>query len=867
MKFLRKIMIFILFLALFSTVTWALFGGALKNMAVNVRTGAGTTEYSLVTRSPDGKIYALGHRDGPRLVCGTDTGREYDRKIKSGLPESFSAVDIRVTGWGAVLLTLESYDGAAARRGLYYSENGRDFRTLLDVNLSDGDKLSSVSEFDGKLWFFEKNGSTYVCYSFDPSQPEGLKKSGSFNYEGNMLTGIITDSGEAYIAVRGEIAWFDVSGNNGGRLDSSRLHTRLMQAADGFSYIDGGSGSLIVFSCADKTESLLSAMDDLPCPPGDINNLSVVPDGGILVLDGYTKLYSKTPGGGFTDQSSKLYGTAWKSAALLAVIFITLAVLAFCFYHLFCQVRKMYFPIALRSLLTVGLITFLLVSAVSGFYIKPWYTENMRELASSALSAYARYFTHGNRDTATGSIMLSSYGLEGVNIHILTITPDGPRLLMSTSEVYAPRDFSSEQSGSGWFLADCPEALGDYTGVIDDAPCTQTVIKAGKAVYAALEPTGNGAVLVTANGRGAEADIEAFHRWLDLITYALTIITALFCSVTLQSVSNKVGRVIKGVDRLAAGNYSQTVKISTGDEMQALAGAINNLAGLLKKQLTGEHRRSASYLQFLPQQLVSLMGVSKIEEIDKSTTASRDMAVILVWFSFPGDMYQSDPQALFYNINEVINRTSGVVTKNSGTIYDFAYDRYSAVFPSGPSAAVSAAVEIRQGIIALNRERSQRGIQPVTLHVSIDKGNVMMGVVGDDSRMVPTAVSAGLNTSRLLNRLSRTLSANILCTMEVADEAKSYFVRYIGKMLDPDKPIRVYEIVDGDELSARESKEKTQGQFSQGIYSLYSRDFSAAKRMFMDIARHYGGDGIARHYLYLSDKYEKEPPNEVYLSY
>jgi hypothetical protein len=142
----------------------------------------------------------------------------------------------------------------------------------------------------------------------------------------------------------------------------------------------------------------------------------------------------------------------------------------------------------------------------------------------------------------------------------------------------------------------------------------------------------------------------------------------------------------------------------------------------------------------------------------------------------------------------------------------------------------------------------------------------MMGVVGDDSRMVPTAVSAGLNTARMLIRLSRTLDANILCTMSIADEANNYFIRYVGKTYISGNTIRVYEIVDGDEQSVRNEKVEAQNLFSQGVYSLYGRDFSGAKRIFMDIARNYGKDGVTRHYLYISDKYEKEPVDNVLLN-
>jgi len=362
----------------------------------------------------------------------------------------------------------------------------------------------------------------------------------------------------------------------------------------------------------------------------------------------------------------------------------------------------------------------------------------------------------------------------------------------------------------------------------------------------------------------AENNME-LARQIDQVCYALTAAAVLLCAVTLGPVSGRVRRIIRGIDRLALGEYDTPVRMSAGDELSALARHVNNFADTLSKRSLSETKRDNSYMQFVPQQLVSLMGVNTIDEVDRSTATSRDMAVMVVSFGFTGDVYQSDPETLFNNINEVIKRTSGVVAKNGGTIYVFSHESYTAVFPGGVENAISTAVEIRQGIVALNREREGRGAQPVAFCVAIDKGNVMMGIVGDDSRMVPTAVSPGLTTARMLARLCRMLDTNILCTMGVADEAGSYFVRYIGMTEDGSEPFRVYEIVDGDEYSMMSEKEETRQQFSKGVYTLYSRDFSAAKRIFMDIARRHREDGVARYYLYLADKCEKDPAEEVLL--
>ena len=116
-------------------------------------------------------------------------------------------------------------------------------------------------------------------------------------------------------------------------------------------------------------------------------------------------------------------------------------------------------------------------------------------------------------------------------------------------------------------------------------------------------------------------------------------------------------------------------------------------------------------------------------------------------------------------------------------------------------------------------------------------------------------------TSRRLVALAPSLDANILCTALVANAASEYALRYIGKCREDSRELRVYEIYDGDNFETRQAKESSRAVFSAGIYAFYSGDFSQAKRQFMEIARRPGEDGVALHYLYLADRYEKQPPD------
>ncbi|MDR2615441.1 MAG: HAMP domain-containing protein [Oscillospiraceae bacterium] len=335
---------------------------------------------------------------------------------------------------------------------------------------------------------------------------------------------------------------------------------------------------------------------------------------------------------------------------------------------------------------------------------------------------------------------------------------------------------------------------------------------------------------------------------------AATVIVALFM---LRGVRRAVRKTTAAVRELAAGGSGAHVNQFSGDELGALALAINSFAKDYSKTTQGARRRDESYMKFIPSRLVQLMGVDSIGEVDKNTALARVMAVLAVRFKLPETARGADAKGLFTQINEVITRCAEFVHKNGGVIYNFYHDGYEAVFSGAASDAVSAAVAIRQDIYAFNKERATSGEPPVALYTAVDMGEVMMGVVGDESRLAPAAVSVCLNSARYLAELAERLEAGVLCTIDVAPEVEAYAQRYIGKYAKTGSK-RVYEIFDGDAQETRAAKEKTRVQFAEGIYLLYARDFSGAKRIFMDIVRQSSADGASKFYLFLADRLEKD---------
>ena len=336
----------------------------------------------------------------------------------------------------------------------------------------------------------------------------------------------------------------------------------------------------------------------------------------------------------------------------------------------------------------------------------------------------------------------------------------------------------------------------------------------------------------------------------------LTLITLLI----LISVSVDVRRISGRIERISQGNIPKQLKMRTGDELESMASMVNSLGTAMKQQDENRESRERAFRRFVPEKILALFGKPSIMEVDKSAFAASRMAMVSVRFAFPENLYTdiNDSRLLFDSVNEVIERTSAIVARKNGTTFHFAYNGFDFVMEDS-GEAVSTAVAIQQEVLSFNESRAQERLPGVTMNIAIDRGNFMLGIVGDASTMAPTTISTSLSVVQELIELCGRLKAGILCTEVIISSRKDYGSRYMGKCVVGGQPVRVYEVFDGDDFNTRRGKMGSTEEFSEGIYALYGGDASGAKHTFLKLAHSYPLDGGARYYLHLADMIEHDP--------
>ena len=215
-----------------------------------------------------------------------------------------------------------------------------------------------------------------------------------------------------------------------------------------------------------------------------------------------------------------------------------------------------------------------------------------------------------------------------------------------------------------------------------------------------------------------------------------------------------------------------------------------------------------------------------------------------------------DTDELFESINSVFEQIVPIISRNNGTAYNFLYNGFNAIFLDSSESILRTAIRIRETVQACNKLRSESGACTADVRIVISEDSVLLGFVGDEMRMQPTAVSNAINVAEEIEKLCRSSGLYIICTEStyVHLPQERYRIRYIGCYTASDgSVVKLYDMFDGDPYYLIKLKEQFKAQFEASVKLFEDRDFAAARSRFMDIVKYAPDDGVSRNYMYLAE--------------
>jgi len=849
----RKQLSFIITAILTAFALAALCGSLVADCISILRNGWGTERY--LAAGTNGKTVALVSREdnGFCLTRGT-LGGELIAKRSLTIPSAgdCAAAEVYPMPDGSVLLGLYEPEGRPADNlTLYLVPAQGDATRLLSYDCEGNDSaermantfLSGFTERDGNLKFTLADNGEVHTYTYG-SAGSGLEQAGPA-YSAGVTSAAVLADGSLALGGNGVLT---IKGRPVPNLPQNCIVTHLVQVGAGFFFMD--SASLKVFYC-DPNGTECTELFELGSFGQDESwdSLAFTETGSALILRG-GRMLSLVDRHGETSLARIIYRPPVKCVLILAGLIILWLALTTAAWYLLSGRQHSYLPFAVRMGALLAVFALSAGVYLNTFVIRPMARESVSREARNTIAGAAAIMTDGEKSVVTALSGLPG-GEYAAAESVAYESHAGSWRVSNGGKIPV---FSRAVLSEGFRLQAVEEAVETGSAFVDD----------GEAFRLYLGYNG-GVTQFSVSGSMLDSRIGGYSLklargvWVGL---ALLWLCA-FCVLLIES--RRVRKIGKAMESLSSGNADARLNMRTADEFETLAEDFNSMAEALRRQQDVQSDLTRAYLRFVPERVLRLLGKDSILAVDKQTFASHRMSAMMVWFEFPDRVYDNSTRALFDSINEVIERTAAIAVHKGGTVFNFAYNGYDVVLGGSEADAVSTAVAVRQEVLSLNEQRANAGLPPATLRIALDVGEMIIGVVGDETQMEPATISTSFTTARRLIGLAGKLEASILCTESIIKGAEGYGSRYMGKSRQGGGLVRVYEIFDGDIYEVRRSKANTGPRFSKGVLSLYSQDFAAAKKLFLELVHENPADGGARYYLYLADRLEKQPNQEISL--
>ncbi|WP_109019780.1 7TM diverse intracellular signaling domain-containing protein [Leptospira kobayashii] len=302
--------------------------------------------------------------------------------------------------------------------------------------------------------------------------------------------------------------------------------------------------------------------------------------------------------------------------------------------------------------------------------------------------------------------------------------------------------------------------------------------------------------------------------------------------------------------------------IGSGMEVVLLSLALASRINIIKKEkeeaqaktLEMQKILTESYARFVPRDFLANLGKESILDVRLGDQIQKDMAVLFSDIrSFTTLSEKMSPAENFNFINSYLGRMSPIIQKHNGFIDKFIGDAIMALFDKQVLDAVAAGVEMQLYLKEYNAFRARRTYDPIQIGIGIHSGSLMLGTIGAEERLEGTVISDTVNLASRIENLTKVYGARIAVSESAIVEIKNnqFSFRFLDrvKVKGKQKPVSIYEILDGDEEQQRDLKNKTKSDYESGVKSFHTREFSESKSYFDKVIKENPNDKSTQLYL------------------
>jgi len=243
--------------------------------------------------------------------------------------------------------------------------------------------------------------------------------------------------------------------------------------------------------------------------------------------------------------------------------------------------------------------------------------------------------------------------------------------------------------------------------------------------------------------------------------------------------------------------------------------------------------------RFVPTGFLDQLKKSSLTDIQLGDQVQREMTILFSDIrDFTSLSEKMTPADTFSFINSYLRRMSPVIHAHEGLVDKYIGDGIMALFPRSPSDAVKAAIEMERAVETYNETRIARGFVPIRCGIGIHYGTLMLGIIGDETRMEGTVIADAVNLASRLEQLTKTYQVGIVISQSVFDLINGGTEPFRCRLLDrvqvkgKKEFVTVYQVYDALPASQVDALDAAKEEFIRAVNLFHTENIPQAAEIF-----------------------------------
>lgn len=218
--------------------------------------------------------------------------------------------------------------------------------------------------------------------------------------------------------------------------------------------------------------------------------------------------------------------------------------------------------------------------------------------------------------------------------------------------------------------------------------------------------------------------------------------------VAARRLTRPIAALTAGVARVAAGDLSRPLPVSSADEVGRLTEAFNRMLEGLRQR---DFIRDTFGRYVSPEVAQTLLASSEALKLGGD---KREVTILLSDLrGYTRFAELGEPGRVMEVLNRYLGRMTDIIVAHRGTINEFIGDAIFAIFgaplasPDHAEQACACALAMQGAMEDLNRDHEAQGLPPFAMGIGLNTGEAVVGNIGSERRAKYAAVGSAVNTA------------------------------------------------------------------------------------------------------------------------